>query len=65
MEPFPDVQLRAEINSAQADPQLLLHLTDAKNAFSAQLPNMGADYTLHRPLPPRLSSPARSQTLSR
>lgn len=39
-----DAQCKYVQNRPRAQPQLLIHLNDAKNIFSNQLPNMGAEY---------------------
>jgi histone acetyltransferase len=37
-------QVKSEFNRPRAHPQVLIHLNNAKNVFSTQLPNMGGDY---------------------
>lgn len=41
---YPKAQLKYVHNNSEADKQLLIHLNDAKNVFSIQLPNMGSNY---------------------
>lgn len=41
---YPESQLKLFRNRFTSHPQLLMHLSDAKNVFSRQLPNMGAGY---------------------
>ena len=41
---YPDAQLKLGHNRFTSHAQLLMHLSNAKNTFSRQLPNMGAGY---------------------
>lgn len=41
---YPDAQLKLGHNRFKSHEQLLMQLTDAKNIFSRQLPNMGSGY---------------------